>query len=104
MAEVGVGGGSWLVPAGPVVQRGRATLQVRPDAVYLTPPGPGDVLGHVTERRFAGQAWVYAVQLDGGPQLEVRGPMDAAADGARAAVRVTRRNEGGLHLFPADAE
>ena len=103
-AEVGVGGGSWRVPAGPAVQRGRAVLQVRPDAVYLAPAGAGDVLGTVTERRFAGQAWAYTVQLDGGPQLEVRGPADAASEGARAAVRVTRRNEGGLHLFPADAE
>ncbi len=104
VAVVAVGGGEWHVPAGTMEARGEALLHVRPDAVYLAPADAGDVLGTVTGRRFAGQTWVYTVQLDGGPELEVRGPVDAAATGARTAVRVTRRNEGGLHLFPAGAE
>jgi ABC-type Fe3+/spermidine/putrescine transport system ATPase subunit len=104
VATVSAGGGTWRVPAGAATGRGDAVLHVRPDAVYLAPSGAGEVMGTVKERRFAGQAWLYTVQLDGGPELEVRGPADAASPGARTAILVTRRNEGGLHLFPAGDE
>ena len=64
---------------------------LRPEQLGLTPPDWGAVwLGIVRARRFAGSAYIYKVQLEGGPEVEVSAPEPLAGEGERVGVRVIR--------------
>ena len=64
---------------------------LRPEQLGLTPPDWSAAwLGAVTARRFAGNAYIYKVRLDGGPEVEVAAPEPVAAEGERVGVRVIR--------------
>jgi ABC-type Fe3+/spermidine/putrescine transport system ATPase subunit len=62
-------------------------LVVRPESLAFRPEGDPNALdGRVTERRYAGAATFYAVELARGGEVEVLAPSAAAAEGD--AVRV----------------
>jgi ABC-type Fe3+/spermidine/putrescine transport system ATPase subunit len=82
-------------------------LVVRPEALALVPPGTaGALTGRVAERRYAGSATFYVVELaTGGLEIEVAAGAGAAAVGDEVAVapgggpgaaagRIFRRAEG----------
>ena len=74
-------------------------LLVRPEALELTAPdGAGALRGRVTGRRFAGSAYVYTVEVEGGA-LEVQASEDVAREGAEVGV-TPRSAPYGLFAFP----
>jgi spermidine/putrescine transport system ATP-binding protein len=78
---------------------GPALMVVRPEALRLSAPSPGAILGTVTERRFSGSMSLYAVLTEGGTTLEVSGPPRAVTIGDRVGIMPSRRAGGGIHLF-----
>jgi ABC-type Fe3+/spermidine/putrescine transport system ATPase subunit len=71
----------------------------RPEALELAPPNDaGAVRGTVTDRRFAGSAYVYTVKVEGG-ELEVQATDDTAGPGAVVSLR-PRAAPAGLFAFP----
>jgi ABC-type Fe3+/spermidine/putrescine transport system ATPase subunit len=83
----------------PDVVEGPALMVARPEALRLTAPSPGAILGTVTERRFTGSASLYVVLTEGGTMLEVSGPPRAVTIGERVGIMPSRRAGGGIHLF-----
>ncbi|HEX5634353.1 MAG TPA: ABC transporter ATP-binding protein [Gemmatimonadales bacterium] len=103
--HVRLGGGDWALPdwvAPPGPDEGPAVLHVRPEAVRLAVAAPGDPRGVVTSVRFTGAGSLVAVQLDGGPVLEVGSAPGVARAGDGVAVLPSRRGHGGLHCFAAE--
>jgi iron(III) transport system ATP-binding protein len=78
---------------------GPALMVVRPEALWLVPPGPGAILGTVSQRRFTGTSSLFTVDTDGGASLEVSGPPRSTAAGDRVGIMPSRRAGGGIHLF-----
>jgi ABC-type Fe3+/spermidine/putrescine transport system ATPase subunit len=78
---------------------GPALMVVRPEALWLVPPGVGAILGKISQRRFTGSSSLYTVETDGGASLEVSGPPRSAAPGDRVGIMPSRRAGGGIHLF-----
>jgi len=72
--------------------RGVPMLAVlRPEQLGLAPQDWSAAwAGVVTARRFAGNAYIYKVRLDDGPEVEVAAPEPVAAEGERIGVRVIR--------------
>jgi ABC-type Fe3+/spermidine/putrescine transport system ATPase subunit len=85
---------------GPGLRHGPALMLVRPEALRLSPPTPGALMGTVAERRFTGSASLYTVITDGGTSLEVSGPPRSVKPGDRVGIMPSRRAGGGIHLFP----
>lgn len=83
-----------------VPPRGAALMVLRPEALRILAPGPGMILGIVTERRFAGSASLFTILTDGGSSLEVSGPPRSVKAGDRVGIMPSRRAGGGIHLFP----
>ena len=71
---------------------GRDVLLVaRPEQLGLTPPDwEGAWPATVLDRRFAGSAYVYRLQVAGGPMLEIASPDAVAGEGERVGVRIIR--------------
>ena len=76
-------------------------MLVRPEALRLTPPGPGAVPATITGRRFVGPSALFQAVTDQGAELEVAAPAHAVEPGARVGIMPSRREGGGIHLFPA---
>ena len=72
--------------------RAGAVLAVlRPESMGFAPlDWPDAWPGVVRVRRFAGSAYAYRVQLEGGPEVEVAVPDRLADEGDRVAVRIVR--------------
>jgi ABC-type Fe3+/spermidine/putrescine transport system ATPase subunit len=101
--RVAVGGVEWEVDAGagrPAVPPGPAMMLVRPEALRLTPPAPGAVQATITGRRFVGPSALFQAVTDQGAELEVAAPAHAVEPGARVGIMPSRREGGGIHLFP----
>jgi ABC-type Fe3+/spermidine/putrescine transport system ATPase subunit len=100
--RISIEGVEWDLGDGAIsgIPPGPAILIVRPEALRLSPPTSGAVLGNVTERRFTGGSSLFTVLTDGGARLEVVGPPRSAGPGDRVGVLPSRRSSGGLHLFP----
>ena len=81
---------------------GRDVLVVaRPEQLGLTPPDwDGAWPATVVDRRFAGTAYIYRVQVPDGPLLEIASPDPVAAEGEKVGVRVIREP---VAVVPADA-
>jgi ABC-type Fe3+/spermidine/putrescine transport system ATPase subunit len=105
-AKVLVEGVEWALTDGVprALLAGPALMVVRPEALRLTSPAPGAVMGTVTERRFTGSASLFTVLTDGGASLEVSGPPRSVAAGDRVGIMPSRRAGGGIHLFPSHPE
>ncbi|HSG81136.1 MAG TPA: ABC transporter ATP-binding protein [Gemmatimonadota bacterium] len=87
--------GSW--PKG-----SRVRVLARPEALEFCGPDTGDaVCGAISDRRFAGSAYVYAVAVDGG-ELEVQTTGDVAQPGESVCLR-PRAAPVGIFAFPPDA-
>jgi iron(III) transport system ATP-binding protein len=99
--RISVEGVEWDLTEGvqPGMIEGPALMVVRPEALRLSTPTPGAILGTVTERRFTGSASLYTVLTEGGATLEVSGPPRAVAIGDRVGIMPSRRAGGGIHLF-----
>jgi ABC-type Fe3+/spermidine/putrescine transport system ATPase subunit len=90
----------WEVPGSQAItDPGAAWLYARPEALYLTAPGPATLRGTVSRRRFTGSGAAYLVTLADGRSVEVAGPPAAAQAGMEVGMAPTRRGDGGLHLF-----
>jgi ABC-type Fe3+/spermidine/putrescine transport system ATPase subunit len=101
--RVSIEGVEWdITDAGSDLPAGPALMIVRPEALRLLSPGPGAIVGRVTERRFTGGSCLFAVATDGGSKLEVSGPPRSVNPGDRVGVMPSRRAGGGMHLFPRD--
>jgi ABC-type Fe3+/spermidine/putrescine transport system ATPase subunit len=85
---------------GPGTLHGPALMLVRPEALRLSAPTPGALMGTVMERRFTGSASLYKVVTDGGAALEVSGPPRSVKASDRVGIMPSRRAGGGIHLFP----
>ena len=83
--------------------RGPALMVVRPEALRLTAPVPGALMGTVTERRFTGATSLFTVLTEGGASLEVTGPPRSVSAGERVSIMPSRRAGGGIHLFSRSA-
>ena len=79
-----------------------ALLLARPEALWLSAPGPGALIGIVTERRFAGATAMFLVRTERGNVLEVAAPPRGVRVGEAVGVMPSRRAGGGLHLFARD--
>jgi ABC-type Fe3+/spermidine/putrescine transport system ATPase subunit len=102
--RVAIGGVEWEIDAGPgrpAVPPGPAMMLVRPEALRLTPPAPGAVQATITGRRFVGPSALFQAVTDQGAELEVAAPAHAVEPGARVGIMPSRREGGGIHLFPA---
>ena len=98
-------GRTWEIPGNhPVPDAGPAWLFLRPESVYLGEPGNDVLSGVVARRRFTGAGAAYLVTLADGRTIEVAGPLHAAEPGQSVGIMPTRRGDGGLHLFLAEAE
>ena len=82
------------LPPGPV------TLVARPEAWRLVEPGPSDLRGEVTARRFTGALAFFRVTLADGGIIEVAAEPSAAAIGDSVGLLPQER---GLHLFRAES-
>jgi iron(III) transport system ATP-binding protein len=85
------GGGRWtaaLAEDAPRTAGAPVRLMVRPEALVLAPEGTDGALpSRVLDRRFAGAATFYRVQVEGGPEVLVQGrPHEADAGDV---VRIT---------------
>jgi mannopine transport system ATP-binding protein len=70
---------------------GAVLAVLRPEALGFAPlDWPDAWPGVVRVRRFAGAAYIYRIQLDHGPDIEVMVPDRLADEGDRAAVRIVR--------------
>ena len=68
-----------------------ALVVLRPEALGFTPPDWPDAWpGTVRSRRFAGAVFVYRVQLEEGPEVELSTEDRVAGEGERVGVRVRR--------------
>jgi iron(III) transport system ATP-binding protein len=88
-AAAGGGGVSWRgVAAEPLAAGEAVELVVRPEALALVPAGTaGALAGRVAERRYAGSATFYQVELPGtGLEIEVAAGAGAAPPGDEVAV------------------
>ncbi len=88
-AGPGGGGVAWPgVAAEPLAGGEAVELVVRPEALALVPPGTaGSLSGRVAERRYAGSATFYLVELAGGGlEVEVAAGAGAAPVGDEVAV------------------
>jgi ABC-type Fe3+/spermidine/putrescine transport system ATPase subunit len=88
-AAAGGGGVAWPGVAAEPLGAGEAVeLVVRPETLALVPAGtPGALAGRVAERRYAGSATFYQVELPGtGLEIEVAAGAGAAATGDEVAV------------------
>ncbi len=81
---------------------GPALLLVRPEAIRLTEPVSGALAATVTGRRFVGPSALFALLTDGGAPLEVLAPAGAVRAGQRVGIMPSRREGGGMHLFPVE--
>jgi ABC-type Fe3+/spermidine/putrescine transport system ATPase subunit len=102
--RVAIGGIEWEIdaaPGRPPVRPGPAMMLVRPEALRLTPPGPGAVPATITGRRFVGPLALFQAVTDQDGELEVAAPPHAVEPGARVGIMPSRREGGGIHLFPA---
>jgi len=102
--RVAIGGVEWEIEVGPgrpPIRPGPAMMLVRPEALRLTPPGPGAVPATITGRRFVGPSALFQAVTDQGAELEVAAPAHAVEPGARVGIMPSRREGGGIHLFPA---
>jgi ABC-type Fe3+/spermidine/putrescine transport system ATPase subunit len=99
-----VEGVEWEVDGRAEHPPGPAVLLVRPEALRLTEPGSGGLSATVTGRRFVGPSALFALVTDGGASLEVVGPSRALRAGQRVGLMPSRREGGGIHLFPPGAE
>jgi putative spermidine/putrescine transport system ATP-binding protein len=80
---------------------GTVRLLARPEALELTAPDYANALrGLVSGRRFAGSAYVYSVDVEGGT-LEVQTHAGSVREGAEVGV-VPRSGAAGLFVFPLD--
>ncbi len=76
-------------------------LLARPEALEFTAPDDAEALrGTVSERRFAGFAYVYTVAVEGG-ELEVQAGEGIVREGAEVGVAV-RSAPSGLFVFPTE--
>ena len=99
-ALVDVNGVRWDIPGARAPSAsGAAWLFARPEALYLSRPGPGAIPGEVIRRRFTGSGAVYIVAVPGGHEVEVAGSPHAAQAGDAVGILPSRRGGGGLHLF-----
>ncbi len=94
----------WEVDGGASLPPGPARLLVRPEALRLAEPSPQALGGTVTERRFVGPSALFTLVTDGGTSLQVVAPSRAVRAGQRVGVMPSRREGGGMHLFPAGDE
>jgi ABC-type Fe3+/spermidine/putrescine transport system ATPase subunit len=68
-----------------------AMAVLRPEALGITPVDWADAWpASIIARRFAGAAFHYRAQLDGGPEVEVAVPERVADEGDRVGIRVVR--------------
>ena len=68
-----------------------ALAVLRPEALGFAPPDWPDAWpGAVIARRFAGAEFVYRVQLDGGPEVELSTSDRLSGEGEQVGVRVIR--------------
>jgi ABC-type Fe3+/spermidine/putrescine transport system ATPase subunit len=103
--RVAISGVEWEIEAGaghPGVSPGPAMMLVRPEALRLTAPAPGAVQATVTGRRFVGPSALFQAVTDQGAELEVAAPAHAVEPGARVGIMPSRREGGGIHLFPVE--
>jgi ABC-type Fe3+/spermidine/putrescine transport system ATPase subunit len=103
--RIAIGGVEWEIDAGPgrpAMPPGRAMMLVRPEALRLTPPGPGAMPATVTGRRFVGPSALFRAVTDQGAGLEVAAAPHAVEPGARVGIMPSRREGGGIHLFPVE--
>jgi ABC-type Fe3+/spermidine/putrescine transport system ATPase subunit len=98
--RVSVEGVEWDLSDTTDLSRGPALMVIRPEALRLTAPAPGVLVGTVTERRFTGAASLFTVLTEGGASLEVTGPPRSVMAGERVGIMPSRRAGGGIHLFP----
>jgi len=99
--RVSIEGVEWDLTEGvpPDPPLGPALMIVRPEALRLTPPGPGAISGTISQRRFIGSSSLFTVETEGGAFLEVAGPPRSAAPNDRVGIMPSRRAGGGIHLF-----
>ncbi len=103
--RIAIGGAEWEIDAGPgrpAIPPGPAMMLVRPEALRLTPPGAGAVPATITGRRFVGPSALFRAVTDQGAGLEVAAPPHAVVPGARVGIMPSRREGGGIHLFPVE--
>jgi ABC-type Fe3+/spermidine/putrescine transport system ATPase subunit len=103
--RVAIGEVEWEIeaaPGRPSVPAGPATMLVRPEALRLTTPTAGAIQGTITARRFVGPSALFQAVTDQGAELEVAAPAHAVETGARVGIMPSRREGGGIHLFPLD--
>jgi ABC-type Fe3+/spermidine/putrescine transport system ATPase subunit len=98
--RIALEGVEWEVDGGPGRAPGPALLLVRPEALRLGDPAPGALGATVTGRRFVGPSALYSLLTDAGAELEVVAPSRAVRAGQRVGVMPSRREGGGMHLFP----
>jgi ABC-type Fe3+/spermidine/putrescine transport system ATPase subunit len=97
--RVAIEDAEWDLTDAPDTSRGPALMVVRPEALRLMAPGPGALVGVVTERRFTGASSLFTVMTEGGASLEVTGPPRSVSAGERVGILPSRRAGGGIHLF-----
>ena len=101
--RVAVEGVEWDLTDAGDAPRGPALMVVRPEALRLTAPAHGVLLGTVTIRRFTGTSSLFTVLTEGGASIEVTGPQRSVMAGERVGIMPSRRAGGGIHLFPRPA-
>jgi ABC-type Fe3+/spermidine/putrescine transport system ATPase subunit len=102
--RVAVEGVEWEIRGASDHQPGPAVVLVRPESLRLAQPAPGTLAGTVTSRRFVGPSALFGIVTDGGTPLEVLAPPRAVRAGERVGVLPSRREGGGMHVFPPGAE
>ncbi|MBA2458391.1 MAG: TOBE domain-containing protein, partial [Gemmatimonadales bacterium] len=102
--RVAVEGVEWEMDGRAEHTPGPAVLLVRPEALRLTELMPGTLAATVTGRRFVGPSALFTLMTDGGASIEVVAPPRAVRAGQRVGVMPSRREGGGMRLFPPEAE
>jgi ABC-type Fe3+/spermidine/putrescine transport system ATPase subunit len=103
-SRIAIEGVEWEVDSDAGRPAGPALLLVRPEALRLTDPVTGALPATITGRRFVGPSALYALRTDGGTSLEVVAPSRAYRAGQRVGVAPSRREGGGMHLFPPETQ
>ena len=82
------GGVTWPARAGAPLEAGRPVdALARPESLALAPPAAaGSLAGEVVERRYTGQAALYAVRVEGIAEVEVLADAASAKAGDRVGV------------------